>query len=90
MNEQRAKKTKYLNNQLMSDQDHQWAELKAILDNLYGTALQYGRADLVSSISKLLIVIGKNKPNKKLYKSLYNKINQIQQNLENCKHRATR
>lgn len=82
MNEQRAKKNKYLNNQLMSDQDHQWAELKAILDNLYSTALQYGRADLLTRISKLLTVVGKNNPNKKLYKSLTQKISQIQQDIQ--------
>ena len=83
MNEARANKAKYLNNRMISEQELDWSNAKARLENLRTLASMSKRYDLNSAIVRMIIVINKNQPNKKLLKSIFKRISEIEQELAN-------
>ncbi len=60
MNEQRAMKTKFLTNQMVSDKELDWEGAKARLETLRSMASMNKRYDLNSVIVRMIIVINKN------------------------------
>ncbi len=81
MNEQRAMKTKYLTNQMVSEKELDWSSAKARLETLRTLASMSKRYDLNSAIIRMIVVINKNQPNKKLLKSIFKRISEIEQEL---------
>lgn len=81
MNEQRVRKTQYLNNQMHSDLDAQWDELSMIINTLVHEAFVRKNPELFDKIIKMIKVIGQNKPNKKLIKSLKKRVEDIEQTI---------
>ncbi|MFQ6745016.1 MAG: hypothetical protein ACLRFN_03525 [Alphaproteobacteria bacterium] len=77
MNEKRAKKAKYLTNTLVSDRDRQWRGLLGQLGVLEAKARLLDLETVVDLIDDLKNVIAKNQPNKKLFRAIQIKINQI-------------
>lgn len=77
MNEKRAKKAKYLTNTLVSDMDRKWRGLLGQLGELEAKAVALDLETVVDLIDDLKNVIAKNQPNKKLFRAIQIKINQI-------------
>ncbi len=88
MNEVRAKKTKYLNNQMVSERELDWSGAKARLEMLRANALVLGRPDLNSAIVRMLVVINKNQPSKKILKSISKRISEIERELAGTNQRT--
>ena len=90
MNEARANKAKYLNNRMVSEQELDWSNAKARLETLRTLASMSKRYDLNSAIVRMIIVINKNQPNKKLLKSIFKRISEIEQELKNVTYQKTK
>lgn len=90
MNEQRAMKTKFLTNRMVSDKELDWEGAKARLEMLRTTASMNKRYDLNSVIVRMIIVINKNQPNKKLLKSISKRILEIEQELKKTSSQKTK
>ncbi len=90
MNEQRAMKTKFLTNRMVSEQELDWEGAKARLETLRTMASMNKRYDLNSVIVRMIIVINKNQPNKKLLKSITKRILEIEQELEKTSSQKTK
>ncbi|MBQ2844446.1 MAG: hypothetical protein IJE79_00280 [Alphaproteobacteria bacterium] len=82
MNEKRAKKAKYLTNTLVSDMDRQWRGLLGQLGVLEAKARVLDLETVVDLIDDLKNVIAKNQPNKKLFRAVQTKINEIDMSMK--------
>lgn len=82
MNEKRAKKAKFLSNSLVSDLDRQWRGMLGRLDSLERKAIEMKLETVEDLIEDLRNVIIKNQPNKKLFRTVENKINEIEVSLK--------
>lgn len=82
MNEKRAKKAKYLTNTLVSDRDRQWRALLGQLGKLEAKAVALDLETVVDLIDDLKNVIAKNQPNKKLFRAVQTKINEIDMSMK--------
>lgn len=82
MNEKRAKKAKYLTNTLVSDMDRQWRGLLGQLGGLEAKARVLDLETVVDLIDDLKNVIAKNQPNKKLFRTVQTKINEIDMSMK--------
>ena len=82
MNEKRAKKAKYLTNTLVSDMDRQWRGLLEQLGRLEAKAVEMGLETVEDLIDDLKNVIAKNQPNKKLFRAVQTKINEIDMSMK--------
>ena len=90
MNEQREIRTKFLTNQMVSDKELDWEGAKARLEMLRTIASMNKRYDLNSVIVRMIIVINKNQPSKKLLKSITKRIYEIEQELANMQIQKTK
>lgn len=82
MNEKRARKAKFLSNSLVSYLDRQWRGLLGRLDYLERKAVEMELETVEDLIEDLKNVIIKNQPNKKLFRTVESKINEIEVSLK--------
>lgn len=70
MNEQRNSKMRYLSGNMSDSLEENWQNLLARLQSLRQNAKYAFRVDLVKPIISKENVLAKNKPNKKIYRSI--------------------
>ena len=87
MNEQRNMKKLYLSGDICSSFEHDWNDLLAKLQMLREKAKSVGRMDLIISIIRKENVLVKNKPNKKIYRSISKFADDIENQIEKTSER---
>ena len=77
MNEQRKMKTLFIT-QKSDPLKENWDNLLAHMQSLLKMACSLCREDIINSVERQIVVLMKNKPNKKIYRSILNSVNKIE------------
>lgn len=78
MNEERKKKQLYFAGNPTDQLQKDWDGLMSLLDSAEQTATVAGRKDLVPYILRQKVALKNNKPSKKLYRAILNRIKEIE------------